>query len=314
MEENINKPQNEQITISKKNLYVILGVLAAVVIAGIAYFSLRNKAETTPEKDKKDSISIGKDSIKVKTDSVAVVDSTKSGDDEFNEEEGPYYYPNKVIATSITLPTGQLKFGDQVFVDESLSNDTEKVVYLQDPWKVKNQPSFKLKPEVLVGSYEFDKYVKNFSLSPFSELPVKVKLLILNSSYFNGKDFSVTQNASRAKSTLAIGDYDADGVKDVAIVLDNNEHQYSRFLIICTNKSTKQPYLAYSQEYSDKMKIRNMKKSDVLFESPEMEKNSHHSGIILQSENYTEYLLYNFDLQKFKGHNPLEPSATADDE
>ena len=48
--------------------------------------------------------------------------------------------------------------------------------------------------------------------------------------YHDGRTYNVTQNADRAKSTLSTGDFDGDGVKDYAVILDDNEGQVSRLV------------------------------------------------------------------------------------
>ena len=105
------------------------------------------------------------------------------------------------------------------------------IIYLNNPHKV---PSTKQYPisvddEVLIDSYSFTEFKNSFSLPPFSSLPPGVKKVILEADgYHDGRTYNVTQNADRAKSTLSTGDFDGDGVKDYAVILDDNEGQVSR--------------------------------------------------------------------------------------
>lgn len=285
--------QEKNVTISKKTLYIIVGLLCIVLVTGGIIFFNNKNGQNQNNKKVIDSASI------VKKDSVGIVkDSAKIAD--YNEEEGSPYSEYVLISNSINLPDKKLNFGDKVFVDDSKSNETTKIVYLKDPTVDVNSPSYSMNSGAFIESYRFDEYKNNFSLSPFSDLAPDVKKTILAEHYDNGNDYTVTQNAERAKSSVAFGDFDGDGLKDVAILMDNNEKQICRLLIICTNKETKKSYVAFAERYSDKMKINSFKKNALIFMDTEELINSPKDGIIVKGEDISLAIVYDSDLQKFK--------------
>ena len=298
MENNINENQtkSEEIKIKKNTLYIGLGVLALIIAVILFFvFKKKNDPETIAGTVKKDSTTLVKDSAKITTDSA----KTPINYDEYGEEGAPFS-EYRVIANSLALPSGKLNFGDKVYVDDSRSNDSRKVVFLDNPYTNKNATTYEFDGNSFISDYQFDDYKKNFSLAPFSGLASGVKKILLEDNYSNGNKYTITQNADRAKSSVAFGDYDGDGLKDVAVILDNNEKQISRILIICTNSATKLPYTAFSENYTDKMRINSFRKgasvimnSDGLVSSPQ-------DGIIGNAEDLKIAIIYDSSLQKFK--------------
>lgn len=301
-----NPPVNPQ---NNNNRNLIIGAIAVLVLGIAAYFIFFNKKETTISENKKDSLVVkapAKDSVKV--DSARVT----NGDNEYEDEGYEPYTESYVISNEAFLRSvpnanddskvQSLKFGERVYRDNRESSNGYAKVYLTDPGSGKNttaQPYY-LTESVVVSNYEFDDFKKYFSLAPFSGLASKTKKLILAEDYSDGTDYEVTQNAERAKTTLAYGDFDQDGLGDVAIVLDNNEKQTSRLLIICTNKATKEPYLAFAENYSDKVRINSFRKGASVFMNSDEFTPSPSDGIIVNGEDIKLALIYQKSTQKFK--------------
>lgn len=303
-----DKPKN------KKQLYYIIGGVAVLLIAGLLYFLAFKKDDKKPELAKNE----------IKTDSLKI-DSTKIDQGEVYEGEGEYepYTENYIIAKDANLRdapnadasnvSGNLKFGQKLFVDNSFDNPSFAKVYLTKPSNNKNvtaQPYYMLKSNV-VEYYNFDDFKQSFSLGKFAELDAKVKRLILDNKYSDGTTYLVTQNADRAKNTIAYGDYDGDGQLDVAVILDNNEKQYSRLLIICTNQSSKEPYLAFAGNYSDKMRLSFFKKKALIYMNTGNLVPSPVDGVLLNSEDAKFVILYDKNNQKFITYYQDEPDAAA---
>ena len=97
-----------------------------------------------------------------------------------------------------------------------------------------------------------------------------------------------------------MGDFDGDGLRDVAVIQDNNEKQISHLLVICTNSATKMPYVAFEENYSDKMKINSFKKGALVFMNSDEFNNAPVDGLIVQGEDVKIAIMYDKDLQKFK--------------
>lgn len=314
MEEQNFTPQNSQNnTQDNKNRNIIIAAIAALVLAIGAYFLFFHKKE---EPKTIVNTATNKDSLKLQTtpkDSVKV-DSAKTANDnnEYDEEGYEPFTESFVISNEAFLRSApnandgtkvkSLKFGERVYVENEESNNGYSKVYLTNPGSAKNPASqpYYLTESVVVSQYQFDEYKKYFSLAPFSGLASKTKKLILDEDYSNGTDYEVTQNADRAKNALTYGDFDQDGLTDVAIVLDNNEKQTSRLLIICTNKATKEPYLGFAENYSDKVRINSFKKGASVFMNSDEFSPSPNDGIIVNGEDIKLAVIYENGVQKFK--------------
>ena len=110
----------------------------------------------------------------------------------------------------------------------------------------------------------------------------------------------MTQNAERAKNVLSYGDYDKDGIADIAIVLDNTEEHISRLLLICTHSVTKEPYLGFAENYSDKIKVNSFKKGASIFMNSDAFSSAPNDGVMINGEDIKLAVIYDNSLQKFK--------------
>ena len=286
---------DKNVTINRKTIYIILSVLIAILITGFYfYFKNRNGHQGIQNKKHPDSSHLKNDSARTPADS-----AVHAGMEEY-EEGSPYGY-YRIIDNTISLPGKKLHFGDAVYVDEEKkTGENEEVIYLSDPLNNPNAQSYIISSSSIIDNYLFDDYKENFSLSPFSGLPSEIKKIILKNNFSDSERYAITQNSERAKSTIAYGDFDGDAIKDFCVIMDNNENQISRLLIVCTNKITKQPYIAYAKNYSDKVKIRSFKKDDIepgdyssdLADLP-------FDGIAVKEEDTNLLIMYSPDLQKF---------------
>ena len=301
----VNSPNNPQ---NNQNRNLIIAAIAVLVLGIAAYFIFFNKKdkEVVTTVNPKDSVAavVPKDSVVVDSARVTNGDNEYEGYEPYTES---YVISNEAFLRSVPNANDDskvqsLKFGERVYRDNRESSNGYAKVYLTDPGSGKTttaQPYY-LTESVVVSNYEFDDFKKYFSLAPFSGLASKTKKLILAEDYSDGTDYEVTQNADRAKNTLSYGDFDQDGSVDLAIVLDNNEKQTSRLLIICTNKATKEPYLAFAENYSDKIRINSFKKGASVFMNSDEFTNSPNDGIIVNGEDIKLALIYQNSSQKFK--------------
>lgn len=309
--ENLNNENQEQknddIKISKRSLYIAFSIIGALILGVSGYFVFFGKNKDAEKVvSQNDSALVNKDSANVaKKDSL-------SGD-----YEGEYdpYTSYKVISNTLTLPNGQkLNFGDEVYLDEEKSSSGNSIIYLNNPHKV---PSTKQYPisvddEVLIDSYSFTEFKNSFSLPPFSSLPPGVKKVILEADgYHDGRTYNVTQNADRAKSTLSIGDFDGDGVKDYAVILDDNEGQVSRLVIISINKVTKKPYVSFAENYNDKLKLKSFSKGASIYMNSSSFIKAPRDGVLISNEVGGLVVIYDTNAQKYKTYEQ-QPIATAD--
>lgn len=286
------------------------GLLIAIIFLAAMTPGCRIK-ETKPKSPSTDSLMSVKDSV-VKPPVLPAGDEPDEG------EGGPYFPENVVITASVPGKPGTgfsgLKFGDRVYKDEEQSDEQTAVFYLQDPVKMKGIKSYSADADYFINSSEYEEYQKYFSLPPFAALKPGVKKVILDNDYDSGNSYMTSQNEERARSVVAYADYDADGIKDVAVVLDNNQKQISRLLIICTNKATKKPYVAFAENYSDKVKINSFKAGARVYMSSTDLVPAPVDGVIIEGEDVKLSIMYDRQLQKFKSYFQEAVAAGNDDE
>ncbi len=304
--EELNKTNEEQPELepsSNKKMYIIIGVLAALLIGAGIYFYVasKSKSETTIPITKNDSIA--------KKDSLKGIDSTAIG-----EEGDSPYSENVVIANGVNLGDHTLNFGDKVYIDDSKSNESTACFYLENPMTNKSAKSYQGDATLFIAQYRFEDYRKSFALPPFSGLPSGVKKILLEDTYNDGDQFAVTQNADRAKSSVCFGDFDGDGHLDVAALQDNNSKQICRLLVICSNSVTKLPYTAYTEKFSDKMRINSFKKGSLVYMNSSDFVNSPIDGVMINGEDAKIALIYDKNLQKFKSYFQQQTDASASEE
>lgn len=282
----------------RKQRIVILITLLLLAGASTCYFFYKKDAKkplTEVKKEKTDSLS--RDSLHADSTQKNIISQHPSPSD---IDEEPTAYSERYLIQPVTVNGRHFRFGDKVFVNEDRSDAEKSFIYLRSSSGSFSKTPLLISSEILVPESQYEEYRQYFSLSPFSELDLKTKKLLLSENYSNGTTYSITQNAERAKSTICFGDFDADGKKDVAVITDNNEKQKSRLLIICTNTATQEKYLAFSENYSDKMKINSFKKdAKVIMNTAELTL-APVDGIILRGEDVKLAIMYDVKLQKFK--------------
>lgn len=300
MENQTIPTENNQPTGGKKTTqkYVIITVIAIILIIAGTYFFFeqKNQKNKVPQNNVPDTTAVKKDTLKT-LDSLHITDSLNANEDEYEDER---YGTMVYVGNGQVIGGKQVKYGDILYVDFHKSDENRKLVYLTDPYKNKAlPPATALHSSNVVYEGTFENYKKYFSLASFRTLPATVKDLILENNYNNGNYYYVTQNADRAKSTICFGDFDGDNLKDYAILLDNNEKQISRLIVICTNSETRKPYISFAENYNDKMRINSFKKGAMIIVDTELQP-AEMDGIILKGEDVKLAVVYEKDLQKFK--------------
>lgn len=217
-----------------------------------------------------------------------------------------------------SLPFGQKIYSKEVSFDEEgtdipgdeslIANERKNgfmAVYLKKPTSLKDIPIGYIQEKSTVEKYDFENYKKYFSLPEFKKLDSNLKRAILANSYSDYRNYYLTENVQKASSVIARGDFDGDGAKDYAFILDNIESQYSTLVVFLINKSTKEPYIAYKKTFTDFLKIKKIKKGEaLLFTTEENQNNSQTAmfdGVLTNYDGKDFFsLLYNSETNKFQ--------------
>lgn len=285
---------------SKSFLYIIVAIVILTVAAFGVYQYQKPKSEPTPftvlpDSTKNLTTQSKKDSLP--TEDSLSIPSTLPID--YDGDNGPWV-AYRIIGHSDDLTARNLRFGDKVWVDDNQSDESHKAVLMGAARNQGSNSLTRLKADLLIEEYRFEKYKTNFSLAPFATLSSGVKKILLDDNYSDGNTYSLTQNEARAKLAVAFGDFDEDGLEDVAVIIDNNEKQISRLLILCINKVTERPYIAFAENYADKMRVRSFKKNAKIYMNTSEFVPAPREGIILTAEDVVLAILYDVQAQKFK--------------
>lgn len=182
-------------------------------------------------------------------------------------------FGNKVYLKSVYFD----EEGGEIAGDASLL-ENEKVngfvaVYFKKPKTLDEKPSGYVTEKVLEYEYEFKQYQKYFSLPEFQKLDSQIKRSILDNDYLNNKSFYLTESSQKAPNAICSGDFDGDGQKDYAVVLDNVENERSMILVFLINSATKEPYVAYKKEFYDYLKVKKIAKNNAFTITNEEDEN-----------------------------------------
>lgn len=269
---------------------VILGFIVAAVVCYILFWSQPDTGSISTNVLKQDTLrQSSKDVVLMKQGGI-------DGEEGLEER----YIENYIVEPLIVDGTS-FRFGDPIYLDNQLSNEEVSVFYRNDPRSsAQDNKVYRTQSLTAVPSHQFDSYRNSFSLPPFTELDFKAKKLLLSEDYSEGITYRITQNSARARSTISSGDFDADGKQDIAVVMDNDQKQCSRLLIIGTNEVTGERYIAFAENYADKIQIHTFKKgSKIIMDSSELEESAH-DGIMVIGEDVKLAICYDRQLQKFK--------------
>lgn len=295
----------------KKPLIVIVLI---VIITGItAYYFTKDKA-------------VSKEIPIAINDTIIKKDSLSKTEKESLEKNGFYAELNFAVANKAYIRSAPnkaqnniidtLDFGQNFYVknfygdegdisgDESLLENERKngfvAIYKTRPKKISDKPFGYVSEKVIVSQYEFDNYKESFSLKEFSKLDVKIKNAIIQNSYFNSQSYTLTQNSQRAPYVLTTGDFDGDGTKEFAVILDNVENgAASSLLIFLTNRETKEFYLAFRESYTDFFKINLLQKGSTILENAQETVLSNDAISIMADEYKTIAFVYDSEAGKF---------------
>lgn len=168
-------------------------------------------------------------------------------------------FGTKVFIKSVYDDEYEGNVGDETVLENERVNEYV-AVYASKPKTLSQKPIGYILEKVLTFEYEFNTFKKYFSLTEFKKLDSNIKRMINENSYLNGSQYYLTENTHKAPNAIAYGDFDSDGKKDVAVILDCVEKEQSLVLIFLYNASTKEPYIAYKTEFAEYLKIKSIPK------------------------------------------------------
>ena len=169
------------------------------------------------------------------------------------------FFGSKVYIKSVYYDEYEGNIADETVLENERANEYV-AVYASKPKTLSQKPIGYLLEKVLTFEYDFKTYKKYFSLPEFKKLETNIKKIINENSYLNGSQYYLTENAQKAPNAIAYGDFDSDGNKDIAVILDCVEKQQSLVLVLLYNSSTKEPYIAYKTEFAEYLKIKSILK------------------------------------------------------
>lgn len=265
--------------------YILITIVAAILIVIILFLILKNKRpDEAPQAPDHTAI---------------VVDTTqpKPFDPDEGFDDDPFLTSYRVLK-DVATPSGVLRKGDIVQVSEAESSEDMRAVYPNG--HSKNAKPVYLSLEYFLRESSYEEYKEYFSAPPFSTLPPGVQRLLLEHTTVDEIPYRPSQNSVRTKSTVAYGDFDGDGIRDVAVIMENLGVLTSRLYVFSTNHSTHQYYLAHTEPFSDLMRIRSFKKGAPIYRNTEAFIAAPRDGLVVTGEDVVLVVLYEPELQKYK--------------
>jgi hypothetical protein len=110
----------------------------------------------------------------------------------------------------------------------------------------------------------------------------------------------LAQDQLKAASFICYGDFDGDGINDIAVVMEDVNKRHSRLLITATDPVNRQQYVAFTSNYPEKVKITAFKKGAKISMDGGLPERAHLDGIMLEGEDVKLAIVYDRQQQLYR--------------
>lgn len=292
-----------------KNKYVIIIAFLSVTILFISYKLFSSKNSTVNKKSNPEyyqDYSLANPNLKGKT----LEELGLMAQENYVIAETGHVRRTQNFAQSNTIH--ELKFGTVIYtknldslsgiiVDEQLlARENKKgfvAVYAEKPTRITDLPIGFMDEKEIISKEKF----KDFKPEIKEEEIIKYSATILDAvetnANFDGELYQLSENAERSKKALVFGDFNNDGVKDMAVVVDLVDSSKSGLLIFF--KSDQEYKLAYKKGFNSKVSAKTINK-----ETPITLKSEStifpFDGILISDKNSNSYFyIYDTDIEDF---------------
>ena len=167
----------------------------------------------------------------------------------------------------------ELKFGTTIYTKVIDSTSLIKVdklilerenkkgfiaVYADKPTRITDMPVGYISEEEFVAKKAFKNYKPEITVEEIVKIDIKFLDVIEANSTFDGIPYFLSDNAERVKNTLLFGDFNNDGIQDMAAIIDDIDVKKSGILIFFKKDGVFK--LAFKRSFLGVMKGKTVKK------------------------------------------------------
>lgn len=294
-----------------RNIVSLKNIIFLIILGVIGYFTytkLFSKDKISHSLDKKIDEEYTYDDPSIKDDSLTKLGFCVNTNFVITEDADVRRTPNKAMYNSIY----KLKYGTKIYtknidenstvtdVDKSLL-DRETVnnfvaIYAEKPVFLSDKPVGFMNKEDFIERSQ----LKDFKpKQKFNTIDFSIKSSVASNLDVDGESFGFSLDATRFNNCLTYGDFNNDGAKDFAVVLDNEDNSKSAIEIYLKNTGKNSYDLAYKKAYNTLLKIKTINRnSNVMVNSENT--TFPFDGILITDSRYDTYFhIYNNDNKSF---------------
>jgi hypothetical protein len=161
-----------------------------------------------------------------------------------------------VIYTKIIDSTSSIK-ADPKLMEREIKKGYV-AVYAEKPTRINDLPVGYMSEEEFVQKEKFKDYKPEIKEEEIIKYSATILDAVETNSDFDGTIYFLSENAKRSKEALAFGDYNNDGVKDMAVIVDDTSSSKSGILIFF--KGVEGYKLAYKKGFASRVSLKTIKK------------------------------------------------------
>ncbi|WP_395043046.1 hypothetical protein [Flavobacterium sp.] len=219
--------------------------------------------------------------------------------------------PNKAMFNTVY----KLQFGTKVYTknldeDSKVKNINKTLlerenrndyiaIYAKEPILLSEKPVGYVYKEDILGKDDFDKYKpKKKEIKPVA-IESGLKSTIEANLYINEVEYKFSKNIERYNQSIVHGDFNNDGLRDFAVILDSFDNSNSAIQIYFNNLENNRYDLVYTKTYPSLLKIKLIGKDRDVMVNSEITKFPIDGILISNSEFNTFFHIYNTDDKSF---------------
>ena len=157
-----------------------------------------------------------------------------------------------------------------------LSSSTEVEKYKKADFYVETLDEYELQ-----DMYYNDRFNRIFPLKEAQQLPTHIKKALVEDSSYDD-EYCFTQDMNRIKSSIVRADFNKDGEKDIAVLLEQNNYMHKLY-VLCYNKDLKQSYKAHTDYNGGFAVLRFFDEGSLIFMGGEKLEKAPNCGLIYES-------------------------------
>lgn len=207
------------------------------------------------------------------------------------------------FGTKIYTKNVDLKNPNGIEIDESLLEREIRngfvAVYAKKPITLSEMPVGYMAIEDIIEKSEFKNFKRILETTDQIIFPPEIIFEIENHLEIENEIYDFAQDLDRYNNSIVYADFNDDGAKDFAVVIDNSEKTRSAILLFINNLNKQKYDLAYKKSYSSLLKIKTILKDEEVMVNSEKTTFPYDGVLITDTDLKSYFHLYNIDNKSF---------------